>query len=646
MILLILLHQNKQQGFIEEKNSFFKMIIEHNFSNKTLSNKQNNDDQTSFILTNKLGGYASFGISSKYSGLFFNLQGTMFKILDNIVIEGETKKIQNNLSNIKVSKGNFIESFFMHKDSNVFVYELNKASQIDLLFDIKKSYDQRVWGRNYEVYEKHNKIVIKFTKRYDKREDSDEENHDKQEYVLYTVIGIDNSFSYKKNDIWIKQIYSYDQKRNSNPFERYVYNPISVFSKRIIVSVSEHENKAIKEIDYIQNNLAKIKKNQSLGMFSLSNKIKKKEIQFAYNLSYNGLNNLVACINNSHGIYAGLPWFFQFWSRDELISLKPLMFEGKYEIVKEILNRILFNIDKNGNISNQSKNTGTMSIDAIGFVFQRYSDFFEILKKEKKLGNVYNKNEIKEISDKFEQIINGIIKNKLVNGFLVSKVNETWMDSVYSNDTREGARIEIQALLLKMYKFTYILTKKAIYKKLENSLKKNILKYFLKDDYLYDGIDDPTIRPNLFIAAYIYPTLLTKLQWKKCIKKILPHLWLDFGGITSIDKNSELFCENHTGEDSRSYHRGDSWFWVNNLTALVLHKIDAKEYKKYIDQILNASCNEILYSGIIGQHAELTSASKLKSEGCLAQAWSNAMFVELIHELYENTIVKKTKKKS
>ena len=39
---------------------------------------------------------------------------------------------------------------------------------------------------------------------------------------------------------------------------------------------------------------------------------------------------LINKINDVEGIYAGLPWFFQFWGRDESISTVGLLQEERY----------------------------------------------------------------------------------------------------------------------------------------------------------------------------------------------------------------------------------------------------------------------------------------------------------------------------
>jgi len=64
-----------------------------------------------------------------------------------------------------------------------------------------------------------------------------------------------------------------------------------------------------------------------------------------------------------------------------------------------------------------------------------------------------------------------------------------------------------------------------------------------------------------------------------------------------------------------------------------MHRRDKKTFKKEITKILKASTTELLYKGITGYHGEISSASSLQSQGCLAQLWSNALYVELMHTL-------------
>jgi glycogen debranching enzyme len=205
------------------------------------------------------------------------------------------------------------------------------------------------------------------------------------------------------------------------------------------------------------------------------------------------------------------------------------------------------------------------------------------------------------------------------------------MDTDWKNDAREGARIEIQALFLAALRLLRKIDKADPF---EKELARKVRKEFFDGKILADGAGDKTIRPNVFIAAYAYPELLTKKEWIMCFESMLPKIWLSWGGLSSIGKSSPLFTSHNTGESAESYHRGDSWFWINNLAAIVLHRLDKDRFKKYIDKILKASIKEMLYMGVTGYSAELSSAAELKSQGCFCQAWSSAMFIELIDEIY------------
>jgi glycogen debranching enzyme len=71
---------------------------------------------------------------------------------------------------------------------------------------------------------------------------------------------------------------------------------------------------------------------------------------------------------------------------------------------------------------------------------------------------------------------------------------------------------------------------------------------------------------------------------------------------------------------------------LNNLAALVLYKVNRKKFEKYVEKILKSSARDILWLGAIGHHSEISSAEKQEARGCVAQAWSAALYIELINE--------------
>ena len=443
----------------------------------------------------------------------------------------------------------------MPPEKNLLIIESKKWT--DLLLDVKESYDNSELGRFYEFDEK--KKIIKFKKEND--------------YEVY--IALKGKFEVKKTDRWVKKDYKFDQKRNSPPFERYVYS-VFKFKGRLIISASDDKNKAVKELKNIPS-LKFYKPKTGLTQLLVKDKVV--------------------------GIYAGLPWFFQFWSRDELISLKALMLSGKRKQVKDILFRNLNAIAKDGRLPNQTfPLSEKTNADSIGWLFKRIQDYQRFTPIERKL-----------IIMKLDYSIRNLKKNYMKDGLIYNNPLETWMDTEWGDDNREGFRIEIQVLFLNMLKLAYSLTRKEKYLKLEEKMKKLVRDRFWNGKDLADGLDDFTKRPNVFIVAYVYPELLTKKEWELCFKNIIPSLWLPWGGLSTIDKKHALFCKEHTGEIPKSYHRGDSWYWINNLAAIVMHRANKYFFKTFVNQIFKASKKEFTKMGIFNQQSELSSASKLES---------------------------------
>ena len=213
------------------------------------------------------------------------------------------------------------------------------------------------------------------------------------------------------------------------------------------------------------------------------------------------------------------------------------------------------------------------------------------------------------------------------------------MDSI----ERPGACVEIQAQRLAMYDLARRLTddpeKKEYYSQLKDGLEIIARKTFFDGQILADRFDvgkndhDLICRPNLFLAAYIYPGLLEKNEWRTVFESALTKLWLDWGGLATIDKNDSRFCPQSTGENAKSYHNGDSWFWINNIAAIAMRRIAAGYFKHCIEKIFIASRHDVLWGGALGCASEISSAQSFDPAGCPNQAWSNATFLELCREL-------------
>ena len=262
------------------------------------------------------------------------------------------------------------------------------------------------------------------------------------------------------------------------------------------------------------------------------------------------------------------------------------------------------------------------------------------LLQQKNLLNQLSQSDLITLRDKVEKSLQRLHKSHANENLVVNSSKETWMDTL----SRDGARIEIQALQLATYKTARLLndltlTHSEKYSLHEKQLRQVVRSKFFNGRQLADGYlnetQDFTIRPNIFIAYYVYPDLLSTGEWEAVFDNALQHLWLSWGGLATLDISHPDFKQSHSGEGSASYHNGDSWYWINNLAALCMLRLNRSKYKEYIYKIIEASVHDMLYSGFIGHCSEISSAKERSSFGCWAQAWSAATLVELLHEVHK-----------
>ncbi len=589
-------------------------------------------DDPRFLLTNKNGSYLCVpsGNTSRYDGYFWHDGTRMLRIIDEIktLQAPEPKSIINRFSEVERTYSQFSEKYFVPANTSGFHYQLSQRHSMVFDFDIRESYDVRVWGRNFEVKEQDGAILVAYTKTKDAREDGTSKG---DEYTLYTAIKTDGEL--EKIGQWVQKTYETDFARHSEPHQRHVYRAFDIKGTRAAVGVGWSAQSAIDTANEIfqnyQNLLAKQITNDRL---MLGWHLDDPNIGMAYRCAIHSLNSL--CVER--GVFAGLPWFFQIWGRDQSISLKALILQKRYSFAKKIILDSIQHKDTTGRISNIITGTPSTlgSADATGWLIIRISDFFSSIENDGQLKLYLSKQDVNDIVTKIEAVIDELTRTRAKEGLVSNGALETWMDTKYDNDTRSGERIEIQALQIAAYSTLYKLTNKKFYSALAESCAKQVRKKFWNGSYLTDGVGDETIRPNVFIAYYCAPQILTPEEWKQCFDHAVSALWNQWGGLSTIDKKNPLYTEVSTGQDVKSYHRGDSWFWLNNLSALCMHRLDKLRYKLEIEKILRASTQEILYHGCIGHHSEISSSRELHAEGCFSQAWSAALYIELVDELF------------
>lgn len=519
---------------------------------------------------------------TSYQGLYFlddNLE--FFKFIESINYDKELINIEFSDNFVKRIFKDGFDEFYFKEDKLVFKssFEKNKVT-----LDFRHVHDFDDKGRIYKLNKENNVLTVN----YDKFEDN---NLEKKNYSLTLKIKGDFSFEYSEN--WKKITYEYDLRRGTKAY-LFLNDGLTLIGKSFEIT----SNFSIRE-----------DVNQGV---------------------YAPLDNLVF----KQGIFAGLPWFYQYWARDELISIKPYILKNKKNFVKKILLRHLDRIDAEGLVKNRYPESMLGSIDASGWLFKRINECIDL--------NFFSKDELKLIYEKNFFCIQNI-QSRVKNNLLYNKFKETWMDTSYNDGGREGFSVEIQFLYFEILKTNSLLSKKLekqdVSKEKISLLKKAINEVLVQEDVLYDNFNnslDKTMRPNVFLAYYINSDLVSKQVWEKTFDNVLNECWLEWGGLASISKKNSLFQETHTGMNNKSYHRGDSWFFVNNIAAISMLKLNKQKYYNYIKTIFDASTFEKNNLGFLGQCAEISNAKNLSSEGSFAQAWSASTLFELEEEIKKN----------
>jgi glycogen debranching enzyme len=601
------------------------------------------NNKLGFFLSNNLGGYSLVYEEdfTSYQGFYFYKNSKMYKVIDSLRINQNNEKVEQiiqKLFEVEIKRTTFSEKYFMPLKFNGFIYTAEKKVNIDLLLDCHESYDSRIWGKFYSVDDFGDKLLIKFTKKTDHREDMSDGEEEYSIYICISKLNLD----YELINNWEEVFYPYDSRRENREIKKSLCNLLKLSGNKLYITYGHIKNKVIRDNNLLVNEEDRFIKEKKNEILKLSNNINcmDERINTAYLSSKNTVNQLIVEQDNTpifnQGIFAGLPWFFQFWARDELISFKGIVESGNIRCAINIIKKYSDSFLSDGKLPNRVPHSELGSADSVGWFFFRIKYFLDELENYSNKDDFFNEKHMKQLNNNLELSLNRLLQNYHKNGLIFNNKKETWMDtSIDDKDTREGYRIEIQALYLHMLDYVYKITKNFKYKRLFDDLKKNVRLNFFKDGILYDGMNDPTIRPNIFLACYIFPDLLTNEEWTLVFKNSLPKLWLDWGGLATIDKDNPLYCETYTGQNNLSYHRGDSWFFINNITSIVLHRINNDEFIDYIHKIIQASTKEIIELGVIGAHSEVSSAKELESAGSMIQAWSSATYVEMINEIYK-----------
>lgn len=371
----------------------------------------------------------------------------------------------------------------------------------------------------------------------------------------------------KLNNIWQKNNMNFDKMRNSPPFEWWTYNGLEGKVRELKINLLQPSPK-----------LSPDKK-----IFSLtSNNLK--------NFFLRRLNSLVL---DSY-LAAGFPWFFENWYRDELLTLYLTKNFIDNNFLNKRLNYYLVNLDylwNKNKISSTIPTSDTLLLLIASLDYQSLITNYQLIEK---YFNFWEKD---------------YLKNEEINLPPFS----TWMD------TKDRIKaIEISALYLKSLQQLSQVNK--IFTPKVNYFKKKII----------NEINQEMFDINLIFVFFFLSDIFPKQKWINLFDKMLKKYFLDWGGLSTIEKTDKNFQKEDKGENSLAYHSGDSWYYLNNIFVQTLKINSIQKFQIQTNQIIMSSLEDILIDGALGFASEISDAQERKSKGALVQLWSIASFLSLI----------------
>ncbi len=600
------------------------MLKSYTYKNAIVS--QQDPDGAGFFLTNKRGGfvYQKTVLDSRYNGWYIAEDGERVKILESIASAGDIHEIRDLSYGVEVIKTAHTESYMMPTGMNALVITMDTERKATLFFDIRRIFDMQEWNKHYTISVNKDAIIVEFVKKdqYTGRDD----------LKMFVVIGGEFHQPVVR-DNWQQRHYALDEQRKSTPYVWYVYEGLQVSARQLICTAAHSLQQAMKEFMYVKKNLPlmmerekeraeALQKNISVNNVEpFINTVNKKDVRTARRAAEISVASLVMDGGESPFVYAGLPWFSEYWTRDTLVSWNAIQAVNPV-FAKHILLQFLDGIQSNGLLPNLMSVPTVTNRDSIGWLFLRLGQSIDHQR--------YADDELKRIVGKLERSLGILEKDFLRDRLFVCRRQDTWMDSLTNE---QGAYIEIQALMRQMYELAYRLTKHPAWREKSVALREAIREQFVHEGIIYDDAAHQHIRQNAFLAYYIDPELFSAEEWEALFAGILPKLFCVWGGISSLDHTAPNFHAAYSGEDAQSYHNGDSWFYLNNIAALALFQVNAERFAETISAILAASTKDILWGGIMGGGSEISSAGAYDPQGCLVQLWSAALYRELVDAL-------------
>jgi len=359
------------------------------------------------------------------------------------------------------------------------------------------------------------------------------------------------------------------------------------------------------------------------------------------------------------GIYAGLPWFDDYWGRDTFISLPgATLVNENFGDARAILRsfsefQITDSTNENyGRIPNRvtpgekiyNTTDGTPWFISMIDEYIKYSGDLAFAR---------------EMYPVIEKSIEGALKYHTTSDYLMTHADaETWMDAVGPDgpwSPRGNRAVDIQVLWYRQLRagiqiatLLNHLDQAEQWQKIADRVEKNFKAKFwnaerqdLYDHLNADGTPDTSRRPNQEFAVSLSKSLLSPKRQGDIVRSLMDNVVYPWG-VASLAQTDPNFHPYHQYPPyypkDAAYHNGIIWTWLSGPVIDGLVRFGAIDSAYVLTQNLTT---EILHRGMTGSIAEVTDAlprqmldnprdvsgDDIQLSGTFSQAWSLAEYL-------------------
>lgn len=352
------------------------------------------------------------------------------------------------------------------------------------------------------------------------------------------------------------------------------------------------------------------------------------------------------------GIYAGLPWFDEFWGRDQFITFPgAVLVSGDFNTARQILAEFARYQDQHpasptyGRIPNRAQPTDIIynTTDGTPWFIREMWDYYRYTGDDDFLLQLY---------PVIKRAALGAMKNWVdKDGLLTHDDADTWMDARGPEgpwSPRGNRAVEIQQLWLTQLEITERVARMTgddSFAERIDGVKEQARESFetlfrdpqtgrLYDHLNADGSPDLQIRPN----ALLVPPLLQKqaFDWQT-FRETAPNL-VTAAGILSLAQTDPNFHPFHQAPGlyvkDAAYHNGIIWMW--NAGPWMSAALDFGQFEM-ADTLFGDLTNQLLHRGAVGTIAEVSDAwpqtdGEIRLSGTISQAWSLGEYLRVFYQ--------------